>query len=118
MTVVRYEPWNLYNQLQDEINKVFQSRLGPVSEDDISSVVTSHWSPAVDIKEEADRFLLLADVPGVEPKDIEITMEHALVVGVVARRAHDLVLGKEGQFHTVALFVGRHLANPRFRHLH
>ncbi len=79
MTVVRYEPWNLYNQLQDEINKVFQSRLGPVSEDDNSSVVTSHWSPAVDIKEEADRFLLLADVPGVEPKDIEITMEHGVL---------------------------------------
>ena len=79
MTVVRYEPWNLYNQLQGEINKLFESRLGPSSDEDNSSVVTSHWSPAVDIKEEGDRFLLLADIPGVEPKDIEITMEHGVL---------------------------------------
>jgi HSP20 family protein len=78
MTLVRYEPWNLFNQLQNEINRVFESRAG-VGADDNSTVVTSHWMPAVDIREELDRFVLFADVPGVDPKDIEITMENGVL---------------------------------------
>ena len=33
------------------------------------------WAPRVDIREEADRFLILADVPGVNLAEIEIQME-------------------------------------------
>jgi len=79
MTVVRYEPWNLYNQLQNEINKLFETRAGVPGAEDGSNVVTSHWMPAVDIKEETERFVLLADVPGVDPKDIDITMENGVL---------------------------------------
>ncbi|HKS93520.1 MAG TPA: Hsp20/alpha crystallin family protein, partial [Gammaproteobacteria bacterium] len=39
----------------------------------------SDWIPAVDIKEEDQRFLIHADVPGVDPKDIEITMEDGIL---------------------------------------
>jgi HSP20 family protein len=78
MTVIRYEPGSLFNQLQSEINRLFESRLGPGGEDS-STVVTSHWMPAVDIREEADRFVLYADVPGVDPKDIEVTMENGVL---------------------------------------
>ncbi|HWP94302.1 MAG TPA: Hsp20/alpha crystallin family protein [Gammaproteobacteria bacterium] len=78
MTLMRYEPWRLVNQLQNEINRMFDSRffnLGRFDADE-SSVVTCDWIPAVDIKEEADRFVLTADIPGVDPKDIEVTMEN------------------------------------------
>ena len=78
MTVIRYEPGSLYNQLQNEINRLFESRVGPAGEDS-STVVTSHWMPAVDIREEKDRFVLYADVPGVDPKDIEVTMENGVL---------------------------------------
>ena len=78
MTVIRYEPGSLYNQLQNEINRLFESRVGPAGEDS-SNVVTSHWMPAVDIREEKDRFVLYADVPGVDPKDIEVTMENGVL---------------------------------------
>ncbi len=75
MALVRYEPWNLLNQFQTEVNRLFESRLGDLQEGDSSSVVTSGWRPAVDIKEEENRFVIRADVPGVDPKDIEVTME-------------------------------------------
>ncbi len=78
MTVIRYEPGSLFNQLQNEINRLFESRVGPAGEDS-STVVTSHWMPAVDIREETDRFVLYADVPGVDPKDIEVTMENGVL---------------------------------------
>ena len=35
------------------------------------------WLPAVDILETADELTLLADMPGVEPKSVEVTIEGA-----------------------------------------
>ena len=81
MALVRYEPWNLLDRLQKEFN--IQNALEPytrdVKGDDNSDVVTSHWKPSVDIKEEADRFVIYADLPGVDPKEIEITMEEGVL---------------------------------------
>jgi HSP20 family molecular chaperone IbpA len=37
------------------------------------------WTPNVDIKEESDRFLVRADVPGVDPKDIEVTLDKGIL---------------------------------------
>ena len=74
---VRYEPWRMLNDLQRELNKVFDARLG--GEENNSEVVTSDWVPAVDVKEEKDRFVLLADVPGVDPKEIEVHMEQGVL---------------------------------------
>lgn len=79
MALVRYEPWNLLNQFQNEVNRLFESRLGDLQEGDSSSIVTSGWRPAVDIKEEENRFVILADVPGIDPKDIEVTMEDGVL---------------------------------------
>ena len=77
MALVRYDPWSLLDRFQRELN---QYTLGSdMVESDNSNVVTSHWRPAVDIKEEADRFVIHADIPGVDPKDIEITMEGGML---------------------------------------
>lgn len=77
MTLVRYEPWNMLTRLQNEMNRLFDDRL-PSTEDN-GNVVTSDWIPRVDIKEEDKRFVILADIPGVDPKDIEVTMENGLL---------------------------------------
>ena len=76
MSLVRYEPWNLLNQLQGEMSRMFDTnRFG----DDGSPLATSDWVPAVDIKEEDDRYIIHADVPGVEAKDIEVNMEDGIL---------------------------------------
>ncbi|MDE2461005.1 MAG: Hsp20/alpha crystallin family protein [Gammaproteobacteria bacterium] len=77
MNLIRYEPWGLVNQLQGEVNRLFDR--GFVGQDRDSSLTASDWVPAVDIKEEDNRFLIHADVPGVDPKDIEITMEDGIL---------------------------------------
>jgi HSP20 family protein len=79
MAVVRSDPWALLNQVQKEVNKLFDTRFGELQTGDNSSVVTSSWTPAVDIKEEEKRFVLYADLPGINPKDIEITMEQGVL---------------------------------------
>ena len=71
MAITRYEPWSLLNQLQKELE-----RAGDAGE---GSIVTAEWAPAVDIKEDADRFVLQADIPGVKPEDIDVSMEDGVL---------------------------------------
>jgi len=72
MRVARYEPWNFLNQLYKDLDQMY-ARSAENGEE--TTVATSSWIPAVDIKEDEQRFLIHADIPGVDPKDIEITME-------------------------------------------
>ena len=76
MSISRYQPSQ--RLLQDEIKQVFDKFFND-GEADASNVVTAQWVPRVDIKEEADRFVILADLPGVDPKDIEINMDKGIL---------------------------------------
>ncbi len=73
MAIVRQYPWLTLSQIQEEMNRVFERAAPPDAES--GSVATAAWMPAVDICEERDRFVLLADIPGVDPKEIDITMD-------------------------------------------
>ena len=79
MSITRYNPWTTQTALQDEIKQVFEKFLGEAAENDQSNVVTSQWVPRVDIKEENERFVIYADIPGVDPKDIEIHMDKGIL---------------------------------------
>ena len=75
MSLIRYNnPWNLLNTLQRELYPE-ASRLN----DDDASVATASWAPSVDISEDDKAFTLVADIPGVDPKDIEISMEKGVL---------------------------------------
>ena len=74
MSLVRYEPLFSVRQLQDDINRLFS---GWSTND--SSGVTADWVPSVDINEFDDKFQLFVDVPGVDPKDVEITLESGVL---------------------------------------
>jgi len=79
MAITRHGPWQVHGgNFQDEIRNVFD-RFFNAEEADQSNVVTSQWTPRVDIKEEDTRFVIFADIPGVDPKDIEITMEKGIL---------------------------------------
>ncbi len=81
MTYVRYEPFNLLDRLHREVSRLgaYDSLAKELADDDSSNVVVSHWRPAVDIKDEDKQFVIRADIPGVDPKDIEITMEAGIL---------------------------------------
>ena len=67
MALMRYQPVSArfggLNQLHNEINRLFDS-LGTY--DDEGSTPATDWMPAVDVTEEQNRYVLHADVPGVE----------------------------------------------------
>ena len=74
MTLTRYNPWSLL----DQINREFQSPVA-YDRDDNGNIATANWAPAVDIKEDDKAFTLIADIPGVNPDDIEVTMENGVL---------------------------------------
>ena len=79
MSMIHYRPVSLLNELQKEMDGLFGRQLS-TSGDNASHAAICDWSPAVDIKEESDRFVLIADIPGVEPKDIDVFMDGNSIV--------------------------------------
>ena len=71
MNIRRYEPWSILDLMQRELSP-FTGRRQALSDADST---VADWVPAVDIVEETDRFVLKADVPGVDPTEIEVSMD-------------------------------------------
>ncbi len=69
MAILRYEPWALVSRFHQQLDHALNA--------DVESSVS--WIPQVDIREESERFVVTADVPGVEPKDIEVTAEKGVL---------------------------------------
>lgn len=74
MSNSRYDPLNLLNQLQRELERSLD-----VTRTGTETAATAEWTPAVDIKEEPDSYVLVADLPGVSPDHIDITMENGIL---------------------------------------
>ena len=50
---------------------------------------TSVWIPAVDVFEKSDRFVVRADIPGVNPADIDVNMDAGVLSVSGERHAED-----------------------------
>lgn len=89
MAITRYEPWGLLTQLQKELEQMRSDVSGD------GSSATAEWAPAVDIKEESDRFVLHADLPGVKPEEIDVSMENG-VLTIKGEKKTEAKTEKEG----------------------
>lgn len=83
-----YRPWGLLGEFQREINQLFDPR-------NDASVVTNDWVPAVDVREHKDRFVIRADLPGVDPKNIDVTMENGMLT-IRGKREEEKETGGNG----------------------
>ncbi len=84
MNMIRYQPLGLMHRLHHDLDRILD-RHWRDGDETISPV--SDWLPAVDIREEDKQFVLHADIPGVDPKDIEVTMENGVLTVRGVRQA-------------------------------
>ncbi len=75
MSLVRYNPWSLLDQLNHELN----NPLSVTNRDDDGNIATATWAPSVDITENDTAFVLHADIPGVKPDEIEVSMDNGVL---------------------------------------
>ncbi|HEX2492826.1 MAG TPA: Hsp20/alpha crystallin family protein [Steroidobacter sp.] len=85
MTLLRYEPWSMLNQLHNQLNRAFEREYDDAT---ASSSATADWIPPADIEEYKDRFVLKLDVPGVDVSAVDITLDQG-VLSVGGERARD-----------------------------
>lgn len=80
MNLITRNPFNYLTQ-RDPFSSLFSRQDGgwPFGSDEDSNIATSGWVPTVDIKETDEQFVIVADIPGVAPKDIEVTMNNSVL---------------------------------------
>jgi len=86
MTIVRYEPWSLVGRWQRQLERA----LGEEAEG-----ASVSWIPHVDVREEDGQFVVTADLPGVEGKDIEVTADKG-VLTIKGQRHSEKKSAKDG----------------------
>ncbi|MEM8983363.1 MAG: Hsp20/alpha crystallin family protein [Pseudomonadota bacterium] len=88
MSLISYEPWSLLDRFRRDLDV-----LATQGSDNTASVY--QWVPAVDVAELDDRFVLRADVPGVDPTAIDINMEGG-VLTIAGERVSDDASERDG----------------------
>ncbi len=74
-TIARWEPFRRATSLQDQVNRLFSDVLERGTEE---SSLTA-WAPSVDIYETEHELVVKADLPEVDPKDLDIRVENNIL---------------------------------------
>jgi HSP20 family protein len=72
MNLVTYDPFRELRSLQDEVNRVFNAGFNRGD----NEMMRGAWSPSVDIYENKDNIVLEAELPGMRPDDVNISIEN------------------------------------------
>jgi len=102
-TLVR---WNPNRSLFNEFDRLFE--FGPR----IWRQTTSDWGLAVDVAENDDNYVVKATVPGINPDDLEITLEDG-VLTIEGEIKESEEISKE-QYHVRERRYGKFSRNVRF----
>ena len=73
-TISRFEPFRT-NSLQEQFNRLFSEAFDRSSEE--SSITT--WAPAVDIFETEHELVVKADLPDIQPEELDIRVENNIL---------------------------------------
>jgi HSP20 family protein len=103
MNIARFEPWTFVDLLHRDLDRLVGGRRA--ASDDQNPV--ADWVPAVDIVEEKDRFVLRADVPGVRPEDIDVSMDHGVLS--IAGERHAVATEEDTGVQRIERATGRFL---------
>lgn len=97
MALVRYQPNSFLQQFNNEINRMFSG--------DWPTAASAQWTPAVDIRESDDGYTIEAEVPGINPQDIEVTLDKGVLTLTGERR--DASANDDGSQRHVERIYGR-----------
>jgi len=75
MTIVRWQPFRDLLATEREFDRIFCEAFSPLFGEREGELSTRAWAPAVDIFETENNIVLKAEVPGVDPKDVEVRVE-------------------------------------------
>ena len=113
MTIVRWEPIRELSSLQSDMNRFFDAMFqAPAGGGQAAQL--RRWTPAMDLAETEDAFVLRADLPGVSEEDVSIELEDT-VLTVSGERKSDHENKGEGYYRVERAFgaFSRSLTLPK-----
>jgi HSP20 family protein len=72
VTIVRWEPFRELSSLQTEMNRLFNAAFDTPS---TGTPAARRWTPAMDLLETDEQFVLRADLPGMSEPDVSVELE-------------------------------------------
>ena len=103
MAIVRWEPFRDLLSLQERMNRLFdESARGRQGEEDWA--LGGSWAPPVDIYEHESNIVLKAEIPGIDPKDVDVRVENNTLTLRGERKFDDEV--KKDSYHRVERAYG------------
>jgi len=110
MNLIRWQrpvltPWSNFGRLsdlRDEIDRLFEA---PLAERARSSNLLSGWTPALDVYEQKENFILKAELPGMRKEDITVSL-HDGSVSISGERKSD-TKHEDSEVYRAERFFGR-----------
>ncbi len=96
MNLVKWSPWREMPTLHDRINRFFEDPFFGISRMDDEAGL-SMWDPAVDLYEKDDHYVIKAELPGVDKKDVNIDLRDRLLT-LSGERSYDNEVEKENYY--------------------
>lgn len=75
MAIVRWDPFRDLMNLQDEVNSLFRRSFFRGAEVPAAVEAAAVWAPALDLYESDEKLTVEVELPGLEAKDIDISLE-------------------------------------------
>lgn len=77
MAITRWEPFRELARMQDEMNRFFDDRLWRTRSG--QEELGTAFLPAVDVYEDHEGLMLTAELPGIDPKDVDVRVENGVL---------------------------------------
>jgi HSP20 family protein len=77
-SIMRWDPYKDLQSIQDRMNRLFSDYWGRSSRPE-EDYISGSWFPAVDVRENKDTLEIQAEVPGVNPNDVAISVENGVL---------------------------------------
>ena len=79
MAIVRWDPFRDLMSLQDEVNSLFRRSFLRGADAPVAVEAAASWAPALDVHESAESITVEVELPGMEARDIEISLEEDIL---------------------------------------
>lgn len=80
MAIVRWEPFRELLSTQDRFNQLFNQTFTQAFGKEGQELASRNWAPAVDIYETDHNLVIKTELPGIDPKDVEVRVENNTLV--------------------------------------
>jgi len=109
---MRLQPWrgreggSSVGGLQHEVNRLFDEFWRGWNGGQTNDLTAGNWTPSLDVAETQDAIVVTLDLPGIDPKEIDITVTNNILTVKGEKKSEVETGGQDKNYHRVERFFG------------